>query len=489
MKNNTYTCIDIGSYEIKLLVCNFREDRLFVLTQKTVNSMGIERGQITNFDKLVSQIKKIKDLAEADLKQTLKNLIITMSPTAAMLESVIGRINLDIKSQIESANIRQLFHQVMEQPHSETHLPVGLVPRCFKIDENQIVQNPRGLFGMNLGIEAQRILMPTTVITNIVHAVEAADFTVDEIIVGSISEALLSLETPEMYARTCHINVGHSLTTITVINDGRVLYARSQFNGGRDITRAISERFNISEQLADELKINYGKVILDESEALDAQVIYIDNSTETGSYITRGMLNDVITEQTVELFKRVKDHIVNDLRLREQEYHYVLTGGTAELPNILHALKSQLPMIATIYRPSMLGIRNSKFSSIVSVGIFGHELNLLLDLKNEEQDPDFIIDMHAQPSVNITADPDALMLNLKQIEKMAQPSNDMKLRADSQVESVEKNDFKDHEIEETNDEIAAEVANEDEYMDQKLGNSGMLVRFLDKIFNENDEES
>ena len=63
LKNNIYTCIEIGSYEIKLLVCNLREERMFVLSQKSIESIGIERGQITNFDKLVGQIKKIKEHA------------------------------------------------------------------------------------------------------------------------------------------------------------------------------------------------------------------------------------------------------------------------------------------------------------------------------------------------------------------------------------------------------------------------------------------
>ena len=361
MKNNIYTCIEIGSYEIKILVCNLREERLFVLAQKCIESMGIERGQITNFDKLVGQIKKIKELAELDLKQSLRNLILTVSPIDVVVENVIGKINLDVNQPISSDDVRKLFRQVMEQPHIETHLAVSLIPRLFRIDENHIVQNPRGLSGMSLGIEAQRVLMPTTTVSNLVHAVESSGFKVDDIIIGSISETLLALTTPEMYARTCHINIGHSMTTLTIVNDGKILHARSLSIGGRDITRAISEKFNIPEKIADQLKVAYGKVIPHAEVINDHQIIHVEDTNEEMRFITRGMLNEIITDWGDKLFKVIKVHIVDEMRLREQEYHYSLAGGTAELPNILYSLQSQLPMVATIHRPTMLGVGMPSF--------------------------------------------------------------------------------------------------------------------------------
>jgi len=484
LKSNRYTCIDIGSYEIKLLVCILREERLFVLTQKSIKSMGIECGQITNFDKLVNQIKKIKELAELDLKQPLENLILTVSPISVLVESITGKINLDVNQPVNSGDIRQLFRQVMTQPHSETHLLVGLVPRLFKIDENHI-QNPCGLSGMNLEVEAGRILMPTTTVSNLVHVVESSGFKVDEIIVGSISEALLALETPEMYARTCHINVGHSLTTLTVIHDGKILHARSLPVGGRDITCAIAEKFNISEARANELKVSYGKVLIDTTEKGDHQVIYFDDSQEDVVFITRGMLNKVVTEWTFKLFETVTDHIVEDLRLREKDYHYRLTGGMAELPHILHALQHQLPVPVSLYRPSMLGVRDTKFSSLVCVAIFAHELNLLLDASSaadveqaavvetkKEMTPQI---EHILPMVHAKSNaPQLIKGEMTEITPLSEDT-------DKTVSVLGK--FDEPPLRDERTSIT------DDYMDQKLGNSGVLVKFLDKIFNENEEET
>ena len=512
MENNVYACIDIGSHEIKLLVCHLREERLFVLSRKTIKSMGIERGQIINFDKLVGQIKKVKELAELDLKQSLKNLILTISPIDALVEPVMGRIYLDVKQPVDSQNIRQLFHQVMEQPHEEeAYVPIGLIPRLFRIDENQIVQNPRGLSGMSLGIEAQRVLLPATVISNLVHTVESSGFKVEEIVVGSISETFLALMTPEMFAKTCHINVGHDLTTLTIINDGKILHARTLFIGGHDITRAIAEKFKISEELAGELKINYGKILIREADLVDNQVIHIDDAQEAVKFITRGMLNEVVTEETIKLFRAIKDHIVEDLRLKEEEYHYSLAGGMAELPNIIYALQNQfatqnqLPMPASIYRPTMLGVRDSKFTSLVGVAIFIHELNLLLGSPTLEKDLVFHVEKKEKPDVQASDMPalkDIIPLNEKVLPSSvskdpekpqslkdaiastqgSKKSTDVRTDTIKEIPITEKSDdFFPHDIE------LSEVT--DDYIDEKLGNSGVFVRFLDKIFNENEEET
>ena len=513
MKNNIYTCIEIGSYEIKILVCNLREERLFVLAQKNIESMGIERGQVTNFDKLVGQIKKLKELAELDLRQPLRNLILTVSPIDAVIEPTMGKINLDVKQPINSNDIRKLFRQVMVQSHAETYLPVSLIPRLFKIDENHIVQNPRGLSGMSLGIEAGRVLMPATTVSNLVHAVEAADFKVGDIVIGSISETLLALTTPEMYARTCHINIGHSMTTLTTVNDGKISHARSLSIGGRDITRGISERFNIPEKIADQLKINYGRVIPHAEAAPDNQVIYVDDSNEEMKFITRGMLNEVITDRSGKLFKIIKVHIVDEMRLREQEYHYSLAGGTAELPNILYSLQSQLPLAATIYRPTMLGVRNSKFSGLVGAAIFTHELTLLLGSNSNTQSLEFNIGAEKIPAVDASNMDTSNVARVKtkndiipQIEKGASPLTQNRMESMQPLKDVISGipTLNSEEIKTTNDEVtkAIPIFGEfddippledttpgiaENYIDQKLENSGVFVRFFDRIFNENDE--
>jgi len=508
MKNNIYTCIEIGNYEIKILVCNLREERLFVLSQKCVKSIGIARGQITNFDKLVNQIKIAKDLVEKDLLQPIKNIILTVPPIDVTIEHVMGRVNLDVKQPINSTDVRKLFRQVMAQSHFEGFLPVGLIPRLFRIDENHIVQNPCGLSGMNLGIEASRILMPATIVANLVHAVETSGFSVDELIVGSISETLLTLGTPEMYARTCYINVGHGLTTLTIVNDGRILHARSLLIGGHDLTKQIADAFNINVETAQQLKDLYGRVLLGSAHTPDDQVIYINEKQDPVQYITRDMLNRVVTDFAHGLFGIIRSQVADDMRLREQEYHYSLAGGSAEIPNVLYALQNQLPMAATIQRPPMLGVRDSKFSSLVGVAIFAHELTLLLGKNSNTNKMDFNIGLQQPTNIPVKSKKDIVPI----VDKVSSPSPStrsnnpgnvkslkdaiantatnktaaQKARNAAPVKKVMFDDLTDDFVDDFPSQSEVEAL-KNEYMDQKLENSSVLARFFGKILNDDEE--
>ena len=504
--NNIYACLEIGSFEIKLLVCNFREDRMYVLSEKCIPSIGFDRGQITNFEKLVKQIKKVKELIQNDLKQSLNQIVLTVPPIDTFVEPAIAKINLDVKHPIGEKDIRRLFRQVAQLPYVETHLPVNMIPRVFRIDENHLVQNPCGISGMSLALEAIRVFAPITIVSNIVHAVEVAGFKIADITTGSIPESLSVLNSPEMFARTCHINIGHSLTTITVINDGKIIHANALSIGGRDITRAIVDEFGISTEIANQLKIDFGRAN-DSIEAVSTEkVIYIDE--EETKFITRGMLNATITSQCDRIFRIIKSYIAETIRIKEEEYHFSLAGGSAELPNIMFVLRENLlSMDSSLYRPSMLGIRNAKYSQLVGVAIFAHELALLVGSKN------YSIKFNPLPLVlQKTSKPVESKSSKNEIAKPPEedPRDDAKNQQSSSEEKTELlNNLDQNEIllfKERMAEIASEPEEKiglfdenaktllgshytDDYLNEKLENSGMFVRFFDRFFNENDVDN
>ena len=497
--NNIYACLEIGSFEIKLLVCNFREDRMYVLSEKCIPSMGIERGQVTNFEKLVGQIKKIKELTQQDLKQDLNQIMLTIPPIDTFAEPALAKINLDVNHPINEKDVRTLFRQIAEQPYADTHLPVNMVPRLFRIDENHLVQNPRGLSGMSLMLEATRIFAPLAIVSNLVHAVESAKLKIADITTGSISEALSALNSPEMFTRSCHINIGHSLTTITTINEGKVRHAHSLSMGGRDITRAIADEFGITMEIADRLKIDFGYVGED-AEIESEKVIYIYEDKET-VFITRGMLNAVITNQCDQIFKTIRSYIVDTMRIREQEYHYSLSGGTAELSNMMYIFRKNFPSIeSSLYRPSMLGIRNAKYTQLVGAAIFAHELALLVGSKGYNIGFD-----NPTPQDRRIAEEkiESKMLEPTLRERIASPEqkdgplieddlsiapNEIPLLRDRLSEITDESNTKQMKIFGEDDKFLLDSDDTDDYLDKKLENSGVLVRFFDRIFNENEED-
>jgi len=504
LKNNVYASIELGSFEIKMLVCNIREERLFVLAQKSIPSIGIERGQITNFDKLISQIKKLKESIEDDLGQPLNQVMLVLPTIDASVEPVISKINLDVKQPITSVEVRKILRQVMDQPHEEMQLPVNVVPRLFRIDENHVVQNPRGISGMSLSLEATRIVMPTMVVSNLVHATESAGFEISEIVAGSVAESLSALRSPEMFTRSCQINLGHLMTTITVINDGRIIHSHTLPIGGHNVTCAIVEELQIPYDTANKLKVDFGSVINESESTDDQQVIYIDDSKEELRYITRQMLNTTITGQYDQIFKWIKAHVVDGLRLREEEYHYSLSGGASQLTNVLISLYAHLPYAATVYKPTMLGARCEKYTPIVGSTIFTHELSLLIGSKKDSIELDFNQNSSKQDIPDNTPVPpspekEELVFSSRPVEERTSTlslkdeilTQTQELKKNENVEDLLTDVTEDTKEMKLFDDLAFDPIEDNkssDYMDKKLENSGMFVKLFDMIFNESENE-
>ena len=482
LKDNIYACIEVGSFEIKLGVYNIREERFYVLSQKEVPSVGIEAGKITNFDQLVTQIKQVKQAVESDLGQPLKQIILCIAPIDVQIEAVIGKINLDVNHPIQTADIRKLFRQVMTNSHDEAYLPIQLVPRLFRIDESNVVQNPHNITGMKLGFEGQRILSPITVASNLVHAVESAGFKISDVTVGSIAETLMAIDSPQLFMRMCHINIGHTSSTISIVHEGKVFNTQVLSIGGRDFTQKIMEVFNIEENVADELKINFGRFNSQPNEQTDEQIIYIQDVENETVRMTRKMLDQIMHQQCHHLFKVIKNHLVERLRLKEDEYHFILTGGGAAIPSLIDAATLYLGSQVKIESPTMLGVRHPKYNQVVAMAVFAHELTLLIGAKKTQ------LQFETSNAVEKT--------QMKQ-EAVVEAQNDVHVpyitASDEQLTNVSIPDTINHTMkiygadDDMTDIEQEELDIKERYSNKKLENSGVLVKLFDMIFNENND--
>ncbi len=60
LKNNIYACLEIGCAEARMMVCNIRQERLYVLSQQSVIVDGIENGNVVNVNQIVDKLKLLK---------------------------------------------------------------------------------------------------------------------------------------------------------------------------------------------------------------------------------------------------------------------------------------------------------------------------------------------------------------------------------------------------------------------------------------------
>jgi len=428
VKNNIYACLEIGSSEARILVCNIRENRVYVLSQQGVETEGLENGHVAQLNPLVQKLKALKVHVESDLNQPLQTVTLSIPSVDVTMENLQLELDLDPDEAIGPEQIKKLFRQAMSRPAPIETVSVNLIPRLFKVDEAEVTSNPTGQKGKLLMMEAQRAVAPAMLVYELINAVELAGFRVGDIMVGSTAEVVYSLGLVEPGKNSCHVNIGKFSTTISIAHGGKIHSTKSLSVGGQDATEDISEVLYVDELTANKLKHHFGSV---QSRSNPQEFIYV-NELETGfSCITRGMLENVLIGRYEMILKVVKQYL-NENALKTHDMAYVLTGGASEVEGLVDFAQQFFGEKVSLQRPAMLGIRQAKYAKLVGMAILAHELALLTGQKAE------IIDFSQYANTKGT----------------------------------------------TVSEMQSRPPQDKSFMDHKLENSGVLVRLFDMIFDE-----
>ena len=135
-----YSCLDIGSDSIKLVVCELYHGRYNLLAASTVKSKGIKKGLITDFNDAKSCIKKCFDQVESMLGFKIKK-VIAIIPSYFSEFSMIKGETL-VEERVTSEDIVSVLQKGMVKLDNSKEM-VTIMPVDFILD-NGISYYPLG---------------------------------------------------------------------------------------------------------------------------------------------------------------------------------------------------------------------------------------------------------------------------------------------------------------------------------------------------------
>ena len=89
------------------------------------------------------------------------------------------------------------------------------------------------------------------------------------------------------------LDIGHNITNISVIEDGKFRFSRLIEVGGRDINRNIEQRLNIPEDEVERIKLNIGSIL---SEDVDPEEEQDNTQLESIKSVIQGSLSELCQE-------------------------------------------------------------------------------------------------------------------------------------------------------------------------------------------------
>jgi cell division protein FtsA len=359
-----YTCVDIGSDTVRILVSEDFQGKQRTLAVSSVRSKGVKNGVIVDEDALIERIRLAIDDINSRIKIKIKKALLTITPYNAEYNLVHGNIPIvNEEKMVTKKDIVRVQNSVVKDILPNMEL-VSITPIDFTIYENgseiETLKDPTSKICDRLGIRAMLVLVPKTHVISYVKVLEKAGIEVVDLALTSICDFEEVYEDEEKDCCSAIINVGKDTTTVATFNKGIITNSSILNIGSKVIDEDISYIYYCNKKTARKVKESFG--VAHPKYANKNETYEIRDNNEKLISINQFELSEVINKRLVEILNVAK----NELKvLTNKQIRYIMVlGGMMDMPAVSFVLEDVYGKDAKTYSLNTLGIRKARFITL-----------------------------------------------------------------------------------------------------------------------------
>lgn len=374
-----YPCVaacDIGNSKVAILICEVTPSGLEVVGFGSAESQGIRKATIVHLEAAQASIERALRNAESRAKRDLNLLICGVS--GCHVESLASSGMIPIRDR----DIRKIDIQKVLEAASAVQLPlekeiIQVVPQHFRIDGQEGVKDPIGMYGRRLEVDIQLITGSVTILQNMRRALQRVGLEAQHFISTPCASARAVLKESEKESGVCLVDIGASTSDLALYQDGVLKALHSIPLGGMHLTNDLAVGLKTSLQEAEELKLEYGCFRVDEPHH---QVRISGLAGEEPRYISQSLIPSILEARMDEILSLIKSQLAHWGVDEALPSGVVLTGGAALMKNLIPSAQNVFRLPVRVGKPERLGglsemISNPGFASLVGLVQLGFEEN------------------------------------------------------------------------------------------------------------------
>jgi cell division protein FtsA len=345
-----------------------------VSAKATAQCGGMRKGQITDIESvagsIMTTVKQVESAAGIRIGSAYINV---MGLHVDMFTNRASAAVMNENREISKTDVQKLLKQVQSVAIPGDTWLIDRIPRQFVIDGIGGISEPVGMIGTNIELEADIVTGKVASITNISKCIESAGIKIDGFVVSgqALGEEILTPEEKEM--GVILIDVGGSVTDVSVFKGGRLFFYKSLLVGGDHITSDISIGMKITYADAERIKRDNALAL---STLIDRdQELYVtDLNDNTRKRVYTSEIIEVIEARVYEIFSMCRD-LLNENQI---EFDFgagvALTGGGILYLNGNRQIANEvLGLPVKVYPARAYGNQsNQKVESTLAEGMIKH---------------------------------------------------------------------------------------------------------------------
>ena len=333
--------IDLGTSNIAITVAKVDGNDVQIVYYKETPSAGIRYSSVFNASQVAEPLSRAIRMAEDELGIKITQAVVGMPKYSVRQETSTGKVqdrgmDTDITSE-DVADLKDFAQSLYPLQDPTKEAIYGAVAQSFSDGENfQIIENDiigmtsdvlEGNFKIFIGKKSD-LNRIDTVMNKVGISPMRKYFTAD-------STAKVVLSDAEMENGVALIDFGGGCTSVSIYHGNIMRHYASIPFGGKNITNDIKSECQISEELAENIKLAFGACMPDKLQSLSEKTIHIrSNSADPDKQLPVKYLSEIITARVEEIMMAILYEIDRSGFADMLRSGIVVTGGCAGMANL-----------------------------------------------------------------------------------------------------------------------------------------------------------
>ncbi len=344
MSRQTITGIDIGTYQVKVVIAeagNRAEGRgkngdgggrglPRVIGVGVAESKGLRHGYIVNVREVAESVRAA--IAEAERRSETRVKRAFVSVGGIGVGSIVSTSSIIISradSEITPLDIKKVLDQCQKDipPTASVNRKIlHSIPLQYKIDSKVVLGSPEGMKANRLEVKVLFITCLEHHLNDIIQAVEEAGVVIQDVMAAPIAAGFVTLTKAQKIAGCILANIGAETVSIAVFENNIPVSLEIFPIGSTDITNDIALGLKVPLEEAEQIKV--GAV--------------------TGSAYPRKKLEEIIEARLSDIFELIEAHLKKIGRNGLLPAGIIITGGGAGLGTIEDMARAALRLPSRI---------------------------------------------------------------------------------------------------------------------------------------------
>lgn len=346
-RNNIIVGLDVGTSKVRVAVASIKgkeETKPRIIGVGENVSSGMRKGVVVDIEEMTKSIKRAIDQAERSAGLSIEKAFVSIGGSHIKAKTSKGIVAVSrADEEVSQEDVLRAINNASAVSLDPNRELIHIIPREFSIDGQEGIQDPRGMTGVRLEVDALIIEGLTPYIKNLRKCLANTKIEIEGLVLNVLAACQSVISRKEKELGVLALDMGGGTVGMTIYEERKLLHIHILPVGSAHITNDIAIGLQTSIEAAEKVKLNYGSCLSEDIGKKDTiDLSKIDDKEE--GLVSRKEVAKIIEARIDEIFALVNKELKKIGRERLLPSGVILVGGGSKIPGIIDLAKEKLKL-------------------------------------------------------------------------------------------------------------------------------------------------